>query len=316
MRYSILGFNQEQLLKLQKEQDGKIKKLDVTDILILRNIADFMNRGKVVKYTIDDKVYFSIQYSVILEDLPILDIKKQALSDRLDKMVFLDVLEKIVVKNQCGTFVAFRMGKEYENLLFSCKSSETTPTSSEIQVQECSTTNHNTNITNNTIIDKEERDKSLSKKEQKDELFEQCWKDYRRKGSKAKAKAIWNKLTQDEKDRVQPHIKAYVSSREVQYQKDFDGYLKNKLFLTIVFSNNRVLYDPTLFDDNEYRPTLNSQLLFYNELNCYLYIGYFNGFIGDGYEDSNRPNGATIMLNNGRGTITWNKEQKKWILTK
>lgn len=171
---------------------------------------------------------------------------------------------------------------------------------------------NNSNIYSN----KEERDKSLSKKEQKDEIFEQCWKDYRRKGSKAKAKLAWSKLTQEEKDRVQPHIKAYVSSREVQYQADFERYLKNKLFLTIVFSNNRVLYDPTLFEDNEYRPTLNSQLLFYNELNCYLYIGYFNGFIGDGYEDSNRPNGATIMLNNGRGTITWNKELKQWILKK
>lgn len=171
---------------------------------------------------------------------------------------------------------------------------------------------NNSNIYSN----KEERDKSLSKKEQKDEFFEQCWKDYRRKGSKAKAKAIWNKLTQGEKERVLPHIKAYVSSREVQYQADFERYLKNKLFLTIVFSNNMVLYDPTIFDDNEYRPTLNSQLLFYNELNCYLYIGYFNGFIGDGYEDSNRPNGATIMLNNGRGTITWDKEAKQWILKK
>lgn len=151
MRYSILGFNQEYVVKLQKEQDGRVKKLDTTDLLILKDVADFMNRSKIIKYTIEDKVYFSIQYATILEDLPILDIKKQALSDRLDKMVFLDVLEKIVVKNQSGTFVAFRMGVEYEKLLYSRTNSETLPTSSELQVQRYSTTTHNTNITNTNI---------------------------------------------------------------------------------------------------------------------------------------------------------------------
>lgn len=314
MKYSIFGFSQEYAAKLQKEQDGKVKKLDTTDLLILRDIADFMNRSRIIKYTIDDKVYFSIQYATILEDLPILDIKKQALSDRLDKMVFLNVLEKVVVKNQSGTFVAFRMGVEYEKLLYSCTSSETVPTSSELQVQTYSTTNHNTNTTNNSSTNKEERDLSLSKKGQKDELFEQCWKEYRRKGSKAKAKVQWDKLINDEKNKVITHIKAYVSSRDLQYQKDFERYLKDKIFNTLVIANNNILYDPTLFDTNEYRPTLTSQLLFHNEMKCYLYIGYFNGFIGDGYEDDNRPDGATIMLNNGRGTVIWNKEQKQWIL--
>lgn len=171
---------------------------------------------------------------------------------------------------------------------------------------------------NNIDIDsnKEERDKSLSKKDEKDELFETCWKEYRRKGAKAKAKIQWVKLKQEEREKMLTHIKAYVSSRELQYQKDFERYLKDKTFNTIVIANNRVVYDPTLFETNEYRPTLSSQLLFHNDLNCYLYIGYFSGFIGDGYEDSNRPDGASIMLNNGRGTITWNKEQKQWMLTK
>lgn len=165
MKYSIFGFSQEYAIKLKKEQDGKVKKLDATDLLILRDVADFMNRSKIIKYTIDDKVYFSIQYATIIEDLPILDIKKQALSDRLDKMVFLNVLEKIVVKNQSGTFVAFRMGAEYEKLLYSCTNIQTAPTSSELQVQMYSTTNHNTNTTNNSSTKQEkEIDKSIPKK--------------------------------------------------------------------------------------------------------------------------------------------------------
>lgn len=168
MKYSIFGFSQEYAIKLQKEKDGKVKKLDATDLLILRDVADFMNRSKIIKYTIDDKVYFSIQYATILEDLPILDIKKQALSDRLDKMVLLNVLEKIVVKNQSGTFIAFRMGSEYEKLLYSCTNIQTAPTSSELQVQMYSTTNHNTNTTNNSSTKQEKEDNLLSS--QKNEL--------------------------------------------------------------------------------------------------------------------------------------------------
>lgn len=158
MKYSILGFNQESVFGLRREKEGKIKKLDVIDLLILRDIAEFMNRSQIIKHTIDDKTYFSVQYSAIIEDLPILDIKKQALSDRLEKMCFLGVLEKKVIKNQSGTWVAFRMGQEYEKLIYA-------PTSSEIRVQEYSTTTHNTNITNNTNKEVIEDVSSITKKE-------------------------------------------------------------------------------------------------------------------------------------------------------
>lgn len=168
MRYSILGFNQEYVVKLQKEQDGRVKKLDTIDLLILKDVANFMNRSKVIKYTIEDKVYFSIQYATILEDLPILDIKKQALSDRLDKMVYLGVLEKKVIKNQAGTFVAFRMGENYESLIY-------TPTSSELQVQAYQTTTHNTNITNTNNIEKEDNKLSSKKSEIDFNFIQQEW---------------------------------------------------------------------------------------------------------------------------------------------
>ena len=97
---------------------------------------------------------------------------------------------------------------------------------------------------NNSHIDsiKEERDKSLSKK---DELFEQCWVAYNRKGSKAKSKVQWEKLSQKEKDKVITHIKAYVSSRELHYQQDFERYLKYKTFNDLVVTKNNVIYDPS-----------------------------------------------------------------------
>ena len=260
MKYSILGFSQEIVLSLQKERDGKILKLEVLDLLILKDIADFMNRPNIIKYTIDDKTYFSIQYAIIIEDLPIIGIKKQALVDRIDKMVFLGVLEKKVIKNQSGTWVAFRMGKKYEKLLYNCTSSEIHRTSSTLQVQECSTTTHNTNITNNSINKQEkEIDKSISQKSEKDEFFEQCWVAYRRKGSKGKAKPYWDKLNDYEKTKIKEHIPHYVSSvSEIKYQKDFERYLKDKIFLNVVYKNNATLFDP---DENNTTTTNNETLI-------------------------------------------------------
>jgi hypothetical protein len=137
-----------------------------------------MNRNKVIKHTIDDKIYFSMQYQTILEDLPILTIQKQALADRIDKMSILGLLEKKVIKNQCGTFTAFRLGEQYENILYSRTSSQTTPTSSQLQVQEYLTTNHNTNITNNSFIEKEKEDKSSLKKGARKQIDSEWRKDY------------------------------------------------------------------------------------------------------------------------------------------
>ncbi len=89
---------------------------------------------------------------------------------------------------------------------------------------------------------KKEIDKSISTK---DELFEQCWKEYRRKGSKASAKKQWSKIKEDDKSSMLKHIRAYVSSRELHYQKDFERYLKDEIFNSIVIANGNVIYDPS-----------------------------------------------------------------------
>lgn len=168
------------------------------------------------------------------------------------------------------------------------------------------------NKENNRTIDlsnKEERDKSLSKK---DELFEECWKAYRRKGKKGKAKTYWNKLKEDERGRVLQHIKAYVSSRDVNYQQDFERYLRDKTFESIVFRGNDIVYDPTLGTDVDYHPFGNNSIMWNDLYKCWLSIDDFDGSVIDGYNDENRPDGAEIVLHNARGTITWSKKDKKW----
>lgn len=257
MKYSILGFYQPAVLAITKDviveqKSGeypktKTLKLDCIDLLILRDVADFMNRKKIIKYTVDDKIYFSIQYSAIIEDLPILGIKQQALSDRLSKLVELELLEKVVIKNQAGSFVAFRLGEKYESIKYTPAESEI-GTSSTIHLQTYQTTfaevadyGPKYSSTNNSSTNKEERDKSLSKK---DEMFEECWKAYRRKGSKKKSLEQWKKLSDEEKEQTKKHIVAYVESvSDIRYQKDFERYLRDKVFNNIVYKDGKILFD-------------------------------------------------------------------------
>lgn len=152
--------------------------------------------------------------------------------------------------------------------------------------------------------------------DKKKDLFEECWVAYRRKGIKQKARQYWNKLNESDMEMVMPHIKAYTSSREIQYQKDFERYLRDKVFLGVVYSGNNIIYDPTkdLCGENKYSPTCGGTLMYNDFYKCYLYIGWYTDGddIQDGYTSDNRPDGAEIMLNNGRGTLVWSRESKKW----
>ena len=154
-----------------------------------------------------------------------------------------------------------------------------------------------------------------SSSDKKKDLFEECWIAYRRKGVKQKARQYWNKLKESEMDMVMPHIKAYVSSRDIQFQKDFERYLRDKVFLEVVYSGNNIVYDPTKNsgETESYMPTCGGALMYNDYYKCFMYTGYWDGHIADGYTDENRPDGAKITLNNGRGVITWSREYKTWI---
>lgn len=155
-----------------------------------------------------------------------------------------------------------------------------------------------------------------SSKDKNKDLFEECWVAYRRKGIKQKARQFWNKLNESEMDMVLPHIKAYVSSREVHFQKDFERYLRDKVFETVVYNGNNIVYDPTRNEggDEKYNPTCGGGLMYNESSGCYLYIGWYTDGddIPDGYTKDSRPDGATIMLNNARGTLVWSRETKTW----
>ena len=175
----------------------------------------------------------------------------------------------------------------------------------------------NTNISLPNTKDTDNKEKNKEEETNK-ELFEQCWIAYRRKGKKGKSLSYWKKLTESEKQMVLPHIKAYVTSRELQYQQDFERYLRDKTFTTIVFLKNKVIYDPTRLDKKDkanevYMPLTDGALSWNDYYTCYMYVGYWDGkHIPDGYDDDTRPDGASVTLNNGRGVICWSSKNKKW----
>lgn len=246
MRYSILGFNQQKVCTITKEvqeSDGKVKiyKLDMNDLIILKDIAEFMNRSNIIKYTMNDKIYFSITHTAILQDLPILDIKKQALKDRIDKLCLLGVIEKQVVRNDAGTWIGYRLTGVYESLLYSNDDESNgvyqTTRGGYSKLHEGGVVNYNPN-NNSTIkeltIKKEE--KELKEKEI-DDFVERIYKLYPTKcpireistgkcaKDKTRIKGLLKKYTMDEIESV---IRKEVSDKMGKHPlKNFSTFLNN-----------------------------------------------------------------------------------------
>lgn len=275
LRFSILGFAQERALAIRAMNGAKELRLDVTDLLLLNQIADFPNRSSVMKIIEDDKIFFWMAYSEILGELPILNLKKQALRDRMDKLVALGLLEKRIGKVSNMTF--FRLTDKYESLKYDtmvydtergCVVNDRGMYSDTQGV--CSELHTISEYNNNNIIEKEiykekeisddnmsmlfpaEHTESMGARnknvtpEMKAELFEDMWLLYERKGSKQKAKQEFMKLSEEEITTMRSHIPAYLQSRpERQYRQDFERYIKHKTFNSVVYSkSNSVLFDP------------------------------------------------------------------------
>lgn len=105
----------------------------------------------------------------------------------------------------------------------------------------------NPNMDNGTQISKEEKKALIEKKKERNDYpddFEEAFALYRRKGNKKEAYVEWKKLDQRAKEMVFKHIPHYVAVKELCYQKDFVRYLKNNLYMDIVYDKNIVVFDP------------------------------------------------------------------------
>lgn len=107
-------------------ENGRTKtiKLDCTDLIILRWIVDFFPRMK--KTIINGTEYAWVSYDSLLEDLPLLDLGKRALFDRLRKMETLGILKHETVRTK-GTYSYYSFGPEYSRLIGSHRDTAQAP---------------------------------------------------------------------------------------------------------------------------------------------------------------------------------------------
>ena len=102
---------------------------------------------------------------------------------------------------------------------------------------------HGKNPTQHNIDDVQKREEKKGRKEYSS-VFEEAYVAYRRKGSKANAYKMWLKLTDEDMLMVATHIPHYVATREVQYQKDFERYLRDRVFESVVYLKDNIIFDP------------------------------------------------------------------------
>lgn len=144
MRYSILGFNQEELIKYD---------IDMTDVLLLDYIQKALSQPSMIKTTKDGQPYVWLQHSKILEDLPILNIKESMLKKRIAKLVEMDLIQSITIANTQG-----RGSRSYYTITKSFESLQMTECKKLSVVERPSVKNY---TSNNQLI--EDNNKSISK---------------------------------------------------------------------------------------------------------------------------------------------------------
>lgn len=102
---------------------------------------------------------------------------------------------------------------------------------------------HGKNPTQHNIDIIQKREEKKGRKEYSP-VFEEAYVAYRRKGNKANAYKMWLKLTDKDMLMVATHIPHYVATREVQYQKDFERYLRDRVFESVVYLKDNIVFDP------------------------------------------------------------------------
>lgn len=118
MKLSIEGFNQRYALSLVKtvpnRDSEKIIRIDCTDLVILRWFVDFY--PKMEKINSDGQEYAWLSYKKLHEDLPILDISKRSVAERLKKLVEFEILDYKII-HEAGNMTYYSFGKNYDNLI-------------------------------------------------------------------------------------------------------------------------------------------------------------------------------------------------------
>lgn len=115
MKYTILGFNQAKVMRI----DG----IDMSDLVILKWIMDLSSRASSIKKEFDGTTMVWVKYDTLIEDLPILGLKKRGLETRLSKLVELGLLVHHHDKNN-GSYSYYAGTDMLEDLMYPREESE------------------------------------------------------------------------------------------------------------------------------------------------------------------------------------------------
>ena len=109
MKYTIFGFSQKRLLELG---------LGVDDALVLDWFVTFQGSGRMRSMIVDGQAWYWVNYSGVLEDIPIAAGSEKTIARRFLKLKESGVLEHLTVR-QGGTFSCFRLNESIYTSLIS-----------------------------------------------------------------------------------------------------------------------------------------------------------------------------------------------------
>lgn len=107
MKQTMMGFQQEKLMELG---------LDVRDAAILRYFVDSKNTNLMKSEVEDGQTYYWVRYEAVINELPLLGLKKQAVRKRFYNLRDAGVLTHYV-KKVGGTYSYFGIGEKYLDLV-------------------------------------------------------------------------------------------------------------------------------------------------------------------------------------------------------
>ena len=194
------------------------------------------------------------------------------------------------------------------------------------------------NNTNSNTNSNKEEDIIISSKKNDYQAIVDCWNEYNGKKlgrvtkiTDKRKKAIKKAL--DDNGITQEQLMLFFKTlpladkwlynpnkQHANWKPDFDWWLSNPNgWLTKGLEGKVHLENPQAYSsimlgkDAPYTPECGGALSWNDYYNEYIYVGFWDGVhIADGYTDDTRPDGASITLNNGRGTIVWDSVYKMW----
>lgn len=323
MKYSI-NINQKAIIDL-----GLQDKVDFIDLAIYDFITEFMLCNECRKLNIDNVQYFWIKSDVIIENMPLLGITTaRGVSKRIDKLVGCGLLERCN-DNQSLHQSFFRVGENYQAYKFFTWNENSK-----------GAWNENSKNYNNKLDYNKEEDIIISSKKNDYQAIIECWNTYNggklgkvtkitdnRKKAIKKA-LVDNDITQEQLMtffKTLPYADKWLYHPNKQHEKwkpDFDWWMANTNgWLTKALEGKVHLENPKAFESitcsatSEKMPyTPQGRNIWFDEVtqSYWSMDSFYDGHIYDGYDDGNRPDGAEITLNNGRGKLRWGSSSRKW----